>query len=203
MMFHTYNHVKERGFMSNRLSKIYTRSGDSGTTSLANGERVSKCSQRVEALGDVDELNCHIGLIVSSLAPDTNLHRNFTHLQHQLFDLGGELAVASIEYKVIDAKDSTWLEEQLDKMNQHLAPLKEFILPGGSNTTCYIHLARAVCRRAERRLINVQAIEPELVNSDALVFLNRLSDFLFVAARFYSHSLNEPEILWLAKHKRD
>ena len=187
---------------TNRLSKIYTRSGDKGETSLANGERVSKCSARIEALGTVDELNSLLGLVISGLANTQPLHQQLSVIQHQLFDLGGELAVADKSYKVIDKEDTEQLEQQLDLMNRTLPPLKEFILPGGSEVVSRVHLARTVCRRAERTMINLQQNTLEEINADAVTYLNRLSDFLFVAARFIAKEQNEPEVLWKPKASR-
>ena len=187
---------------TNRLSKIYTRSGDKGETSLANGTRVSKNSARIEALGTVDELNSLLGLVISGLPNNQPLHQQLSVIQHQLFDLGGELAVADATYKVIDKEDTDQLEQQLDLMNRTLPPLKEFILPGGSEEVSRIHLARTVCRRAERTMINLQLDSLEQVNVDAVTYLNRLSDFLFVAARYMAKERDEQEILWKPKASR-
>ena len=188
--------------MSNRLSKIYTRGGDKGKTSLANGNRVSKYSPRIEALGTVDELNSLIGLVLSDFAESSHLSATLSTIQHQLFDLGGELAVADPSYIVIETEEIEFLENSLDQMNDELEPLAEFILPGGSTSVAQIHLARTVCRRAERAIIRVQDEPSEQVNQNAVIYLNRLSDLLFVASRYLAKQLNEPEILWQPKAKR-
>lgn len=188
---------------THRLSKIYTRSGDQGTTALANGQRVSKCSARIEALGHIDELNSLIGLVNCALEQHSALQSQFSLIQHQLFDLGGELAVADSEYRVIDPADVLELETQLDHMNEQLPPLQEFILPGGSELVCRVHNARTVCRRAERAMINLQQAPLEHINPDGVIYLNRLSDFLFVAARFITQQRNEAEVLWKPKAKRN
>lgn len=187
--------------MPNRLTKIYTRSGDQGETSLANGSRVHKSSLRIEVLGVVDELNSWIGLTLSGLK-ESELNPILKNVQHQLFDLGGEIAVATSDYKVIDADDITALEKTLDHLNADLPALKEFILPGGSQSVCNVHMARTVCRRAERVIIALQAIDSETVNPHAVAYLNRLSDLLFVAARFLASENGEEEVLWKPKAQR-
>ena len=187
--------------MPNRLTKIYTRSGDQGQTSLANGARVHKSSLRIEALGVVDELNSWVGLILSGIG-DSELKPFLQDVQHHLFDLGGEIAVADSNYQVINQDDITALEHSLDQFNATLPPLKEFILPGGSATTSQIHLARTVCRRSERVIIALDKIDSESVNPYAVAYLNRLSDFLFVAARFLAKEQDEREILWKPKAQR-
>lgn len=188
--------------MANRLTKIYTRSGDKGETSLANGKRVAKNSARIEALGSVDELNSCIGLVLSHQENSTTLQALLGQVQHQLFDLGGELAVADSSYRVIEQDDIEQLEKLIDQLNASLPPLREFILPGGSNCISHIHLARTVCRRAERVIIGLIESDSEAVNPYALTYLNRLSDLLFVAARFLAKERSEEEILWLPKAKR-
>lgn len=188
--------------MSNRLTRIYTRTGDQGTTALANGTRISKTSPRIEVLGTVDELNSSIGLIISGLQNDAPIHPVLTLIQHQLFDLGGEIAVADHSYTVIDQTEIEYLECQIDKLNAELPPLKEFILPGGSVAACYTHLARSICRRAERQITALLMDDGEQVNPHAVAYLNRLSDLLFVASRTIVLRQGGKEILWQPRDKR-
>jgi cob(I)alamin adenosyltransferase len=181
--------------MGNRLSKIYTRTGDDGTTGLGDGVRTRKDSPRVEALGTVDELNSLIGVMLAHGVPE-ELQPVFARIQHRLFDLGGELAMPG--YAFIDDADVAWLEEVLDRYNEHLPPLKNFILPGGTLTASYCHLARSVCRRAERILVHMHQTDP--VNAPVRRYINRLSDWLFVCARVLNR-LNDTdsEVLWEPK----
>ncbi|MEY3243916.1 MAG: hypothetical protein RJB20_156, partial [Pseudomonadota bacterium] len=134
--------------MANRLSKIYTRTGDDGTTGLGDGSRINKDSLRVEAMGDVDELNSIIGIMLTESLPD-NLLAPLTQIQHDLFNVGGEICIPG--YVILQQARIQDLEDQIDTLNEHLTPLKEFILPGGSKAAAYCHLARTVCRRAERK----------------------------------------------------
>jgi len=180
--------------MSNRLTRIYTRGGDKGTTALANGSRVAKYHPRIEALGDVDELNCLLGCLQTALPSDDAMSTLLQRIQNDLFDLGGELAVADPNYTVITAAVVEWLETELDGLNEQLPPLQEFILPGGSPAAAQAHLARSVCRRAERRAVVLA--EAESVNPQAVVYLNRLSDLLFVCARVLSRRDTGTEVLW-------
>ncbi|HZP85676.1 MAG TPA: cob(I)yrinic acid a,c-diamide adenosyltransferase [Burkholderiales bacterium] len=177
--------------MGHRLSKIYTRTGDDGTTGLGDGSRVAKNSARIEALGAVDELNSCIGLLLAEpLAAD--LQRQLTEIQHDLFDLGGELSIP--EYQAIRADQVEQIEQWLDAHNEALAPLKEFILPGGTRAAALAHLARAVCRRAERRVLALaseQAVFPY-----SLQYLNRLSDLLFVLSRIVNLRAGRGDVLW-------
>lgn len=188
-----------------RLTRIYTRTGDDGTTALVGGERVGKDDLRIEAYGTVDELNACIGLVqdalqryVSDAATQEALRSNLTHIQQRLFNLGSSLATRRASrwpgQPVIVAGDIVWLEQSLDQMNDELAPLKSFVLPGGGPVAAPLHLARTVCRRAERetlRLSRVEDVEPE-----DLRYLNRLSDWLFVASRWIVHRTGQPEPLW-------
>lgn len=177
--------------MGHRLSKIYTRTGDAGETGLADGSRVGKDSLRVEAMGTVDELNCHLGVLLThSLPPDMAAY--FSVLQNLLFEVGSELAVPT--YHAIRTEDIEQMEAKLDALNEDLPPLKEFILPGGAPATASCHLARAICRRAERLMVGVNKTEE--INPETLRFLNRLSDFLFVAARVLVRYENSQEVLW-------
>ncbi len=186
--------------MSNRLTRIYTRGGDKGTTALANGNRVSKTSARIEALGTVDELNSHLGLLITQLDAQPSLQQTLMLRQHELFDLGGELAVADPDYVVICAEMISGIEQELDQLNQQLPPLKEFILPGGTPAAAQCHVARTLCRRAERRLTAVA--ESEAVNPEAVAYLNRLSDLLFVCCRVIARHNGGSEVLWQPRDKR-
>ena len=180
--------------MSNRLTRLYTRKGDRGSTGLANGTRVAKTHPRIEALGDVDELNSLIGLLAAGLSAGDPLQPELSKIQNELFDLGGELAVADPQYQVINAVRLEALEEELDLRNETLPPLKEFILPGGNRSAAEAHLARSVCRRAERRMVELAA--SETVNALAIAYLNRLSDLLFVYARLLARRDNGSEVYW-------
>ncbi len=182
--------------MGNRLSKIYTRTGDDGTTGLGDGSRVAKDSARVEAYGCVDEANSAIGMVLAVPGVPEDVALVLTRVQHELFDLGGELCIPG--HRAIDAAQVAALERTLDGFNEGLPPLKEFILPGGGTAAAACHLARSICRRAERRawtLANDQAVAPE-----ALKYLNRLSDLLFVVARVLARHETGSEVLW--KHER-
>ncbi len=183
--------------MGNRLSKIYTRTGDKGTTGLGDGARVDKDSLRVEAYGTVDELNSYIGLVLASGLP-VDVRACLTRIQHELFDLGGELCMPG----TILIPDSyvTDLEKDLDASNANLPPLKDFILPGGTESASRCHLARTVARRAERRLVSLA--HEEKINDVSIRYLNRLSDLLFVIARVLARAEGGSEILWLHGDKR-
>ena len=183
--------------MGNRLTKIYTRTGDDGSTGLGTGERVRKDSARVEAYGTVDELNCCIGLVLASPDLPASISDSLQAIQHRLFDLGGELAVPGRD--VILAEDTTGLEALLDTLNAELPALKDFVLPGGTPAAAACHLARAVCRRAERRLLSLQLAET--INPEALRYLNRLSDLLFVMSRVLCRSSGGAEIIWKPRGK--
>jgi cob(I)alamin adenosyltransferase len=178
--------------MGNRLSKIYTRTGDDGTTGLGDGQRVAKDSLRVEAYGTVDELNSAIGLILATddLAPASA--DCLTRIQHQLFDIGGELCIP--DTKVMTNDSVKGLEATLDQFNADLPPLKDFILPGGTHAAAACHLARSICRRAERHTWHLA--RTETVNEYSLKYLNRLSDLLFVMARVLNKHAGQKEPLW-------
>lgn len=182
--------------MGNRLSKIYTRTGDDGTTGLGDGTRVPKDGERVEAYGTVDELNSIIGMLLAVPALPTNITACLTEVQHELFDMGGELCIPG--HHVISAAHATRLEEALDGFNDALPPLKEFILPGGGPAAATCHLARTVARRAERRVLTLSRIEP--VSPEVIKYLNRLSDLLFVLARVLARHERGAEVLW--RHDR-
>jgi cob(I)alamin adenosyltransferase len=177
--------------MGNRRSKIYTRTGDDGTTGLGDGTRVSKNSARVEAFGCVDELNSAVGLMAATPMP-ANLAEMVAAIQQKLFDLGGELCIPGAV--TMSAEDVDGLEQRMDELNDVLAPLKEFILPGGSQAGAACHMARAICRRAERRVLELA--DSEEVNPASVRFLNRLSDLLFVLARTLNQLDNGEEVMW-------
>jgi cob(I)alamin adenosyltransferase len=182
--------------MGNRLSKIYTRTGDDGTTGLGDGSRVRKDSLRVEAYGTVDELNSAIGVLLAVPDLAEGVEACLIEVQHQLFDMGGELCIPG--HTAIKAGHVTQLESALDGFNDTLPPLKEFILPGGGPGAAACHLARAIARRAERRVWTLaasEAVSPEVTN-----YLNRLSDLLFVMARVLARHEHGTEVLW--RHDR-
>lgn len=183
--------------MGNRLSKIYTRTGDEGTTGLAGGERIAKDSLRIWVMGEVDELNCTLGMVLATPV-SAEISATLSEVQHKLFDLGGELCMP--EYSAISADDVSWLEQELDHYNADLPPLKEFILPGGSAAAAACHLARAVCRRAERRIVTLAREED--INPQARAYLNRLSDLLFVLCRVIARTDGGSEVLWRHDRKR-
>jgi cob(I)alamin adenosyltransferase len=184
------------GFMGNRLSKIYTRTGDDGTTGLGDGSRVPKDSPRVEAYGTVDELNSVLGMLLAVPALPDAVTTLLVEVQHELFDLGAELCVPG--HTVITADHVARLETALDGFNDPLPPLKEFILPGGGPAAAACHLARTVGRRAERRVWTLA--RAETVNPEVLRYLNRLSDLLFVLARVLARHERGSEVLW--RHDR-
>ena len=184
--------------MGNRLSKIYTRTGDDGSTGLGDGSRVAKDSARVEADGTVDELNSTIGMVLACDGVDDAVRETLTQVQHELFDLGGELCIPGMA--MIDDADITRLEDVLDQFNEPLPPLKDFILPGGGMAASCCHLARTVCRRAEREVIALGRVES--VRPQAQHYLNRLSDLLFVLCRVLARSSGHGEVLWQHERRR-
>jgi cob(I)alamin adenosyltransferase len=174
--------------------KIYTKTGDEGSTGLYGGARVSKRSLRINALGDVDELNATLGWAAVSMT-DTTAVEEVREIQRRLFDLGAELASPnSLKAQAISAADSTTLETSIDRMDAKLPPLRAFILPGGSSNAAHFHLARTVCRRAERSIIELHETEP--VRDEVRIYINRLSDWLFTAARCANQSDQTAEIEW-------
>lgn len=177
--------------MGHRLSKIYTRTGDAGTTGLGDGKRVSKNSLRIHALGEVDECNAVIGVLLTEELPD-DVRALLTDVQHDLFDLGGEVCIPGMT--MITDKQVTKLEETLDHFNEPLEPLKDFILPGGTRSAAITHQARTVCRRAERALVAL-ALE-EAVGDGPRQYLNRLSDLMFVLARVLNRAGGRGDVLW-------
>ena len=177
--------------MGNRLSKIYTKTGDDGTTGLGDGTRVAKDSARVNAYGTVDEANSTIGLLLASEIP-ADVRELLTRVQHQLFDLGGELCIPG-HAAIFDA-DVEALETRLDHYNDDLPPLKDFILPGGGEAAARCHIARTVVRRAERDTVTLS--RHDAVRPQAIRYLNRLSDLLFVLARVLARASGHGEVLW-------
>jgi cob(I)alamin adenosyltransferase len=184
--------------VGNRLSKIYTRTGDDGTTGLGDGSRVPKDSLRVEAYGTVDELNSTIGMVLACEGVDEAVRETLTQVQHELFDLGGELCIPGMA--MIDDADITRLETSLDGFNEPLPPLKDFILPGGGMAAACCHLARTVCRRAERQVIALARVEE--IRPQAQRYLNRLSDLLFVLGRVLARAGGHGEVLWQHERRR-
>jgi len=182
--------------MGNRLSKIYTRTGDDGTTGLGDGARVRKDHARVEAYGTVDEANSAIGMILAVPGTPADVARCLIEIQHDLFDLGGELCIPGTQ--VIKASQIERLEQLLDNFNDPLPALKDFILPGGGPAAAACHLARTIVRRAERRVWTLADAEP--VNGEVPKYLNRLSDLLFVVARVLARHEHGTEVLW--RHDR-
>ena len=179
-----------------KLNKIYTRTGDAGTTGLADGSRVSKASARLEAIGDVDEANSAIGVARTALTGGSPLDATLARIQNDLFDLGADLATPGDREGAlrITPQQIEWLESAIDDLNAALAPLNSFVLPGGSPGAAAVHLARAITRRAERAA--VAANDQGTLSSNALVYLNRLSDFLFVAARHLNQNGSD-DVLWV------
>lgn len=182
--------------MGHRLSKIYTRTGDGGTTGLADGARVDKDDIRIEAMGAVDELNSYIGRILSHKVP-SDVREHLVDIQHTLFDIGGELAIPGSSS--VTEGHTAALESVLDEFNATLPPLKEFILPGGGGAATSTHVARAVCRRAERRMLTLSRRDE--VNPHSRAYLNRLSDLLFVFARVLARA-HGSEVYWDPKRNR-
>lgn len=177
--------------MGNRLSKIYTRTGDDGSTGLGDGTRTGKDSARVNAYGTVDEANSALGVVLATQLPG-DIRNLLTTVQHQLFDLGGELCIPG--HAAIKSEDVDALERHLDHYNEALPPLKDFILPAGGEAAARCHLARTIVRRAERE--TVALARDEAVRAEAIRYLNRLSDLLFVLARVLARADGQGEVLW-------
>jgi cob(I)alamin adenosyltransferase len=177
--------------MGHRLTKIVTRTGDDGTTGLGDGSRTAKDTPRVRALGDIDELNCAIGLVLADEIP-IEVREALARVQNDLFDLGGEVCIPG--HAAIEAAQVARLEEAVAHLNKGLPPLKEFVLPGGTRAAAAAHLARTVARRAERAMVTLGREEP--VSPAALQYLNRLSDLLFVAARVINRAAGRAEPTW-------
>lgn len=190
-----------------KLNKIYTKTGDAGTTGLGTGERVRKDALRISAYGTVDETNATIGMVRIHLAGHPGLDAKLGRIQNDLFDLGADLCVPDRgkkpEFEVLRVSDDqvTRLEAEIDEMNAELKPLKSFVLPGGSPASAALHVARTVCRRAEREMVALAALENEPVSAAALKYVNRLSDFLFVAGR-YVNDRGKSDVLWVPGQNR-
>jgi cob(I)alamin adenosyltransferase len=177
--------------MGHRLSRIVTRTGDGGTTGLGDGSRVAKDSPRIAAIGAVDELNSTIGVALAESLP-TDVHAVLTDIQHDLFDLGGELSIPG--HAAVTPAHIARIEAAVEHYNANLPMLKEFILPGGTRAAALAHVARTVCRRAERSLIALAA--GDSVSTSSRIYLNRLSDLLFVLARVLNRAGSAPDVLW-------
>jgi cob(I)alamin adenosyltransferase len=187
--------------VGNRLSKIYTRTGDDGSTGLGDGSRIRKDDARVESYGTIDELNSALGIFAANDLPD-DIAATTLAVQQKLFNLGGELCIPGAA--IITAQDVAELEVELDRLNAVLPPLKEFILPGGTAAAAHCHLARTICRRAERRIISLAALVATAdVNQQSIQYLNRLSDLLFVIARTLNNRDGNTEILWSGSNRSD
>ena len=181
------------------LNRIYTRTGDDGTTALGSGDRRKKYDLRVEAYGTLDEVNAVIGLVRLHTVTDQALDTALGHIQNDLFDVEADLCLAEkgpggARLTVTDAQVE-WLEREIDRLNADLAPLKSFILPGGSPASAYLHLARTVCRRAERIMVELRDTDQDGVSEPSLKYVNRLSDYLFVAGR-YANNKGAGDVLW-------
>jgi cob(I)alamin adenosyltransferase len=190
-----------------KLNKIYTRTGDAGTTGLGTGERVAKHSQRIAAYGTVDETNAAIGLARAHLAGNPGLDAKLRRVQNDLFDLGADLCIPAhagkSETEALRVTDDqvARLEAEIDEMNGELKPLNSFVLPGGSSAAAALHLARTICRRAEREMVALSQLPSEPVSAAALKYVNRLSDFLFVASR-YVNDRGRSDVLWVPGQNR-
>jgi cob(I)alamin adenosyltransferase len=190
-----------------KLNKIYTRTGDAGTTGLGTGERVRKDAARIAAYGTVDETNATIGMVRLHLAAHPKVDAMLSRIQNDLFDLGADLCVPDrgekLEFEALRVSDDqvVRLEAEIDEMNAELKPLKSFVLPGGSPASTALHVARTVCRRAEREMVTLAALPGEPVSAAALKYVNRLSDFLFVAGR-YVNDLGRSDVLWVPGQNR-
>ena len=185
------------------LNKIYTKTGDDGTTALGNGERIAKSSKRVSAYGSVDELNSFIGLARSFIESDKlkELDKILATIQNDLFDLGADLCIPDKDknadsLKIVKSYVKN-LEKEIDKLNSQLEPLRSFILPGGTKVSAYVHIARTIARRCEREMIELRQSEEAEISKEAVQYINRLSDFLFVAARYVNLKSDFDDILWI------
>jgi cob(I)alamin adenosyltransferase len=183
--------------MGNRLSQIITRTGDKGSTMLGDGNRISKSDIRIHCLGDVDELNSQLGLARSHIEDD-DVSQLILQIQHDLFDVGAELSQPG--KILIDQKYIDFVEQQAERLNAELNPLKEFIIPGGHSCVAQLHLARTMCRRVERGLVAL--LEQQSMNIESLRYLNRLSDLLFIVARYIAKKGGYAEVFWQSKYSR-
>jgi cob(I)alamin adenosyltransferase len=190
-----------------KLNKIYTRTGDAGTTGLGTGDRIAKDAPRIAAYGTVDETNAAIGLARAYLEGQAGLDAKLMRIQNDLFDLGADLCVpakadepAGSALRTSDDQ-VTRLENEIDEMNAELNPLRSFVLPGGSPAAAALHMARTICRRAEREMVSLAVMRDEHVSAAALKYINRLSDFLFVASR-YANDRGKSDVLWVPGQNR-
>jgi cob(I)alamin adenosyltransferase len=183
--------IKQSRSMGHRLSRIVTKTGDAGTTGLGDGSRVGKDTARIAAIGDVDELNSTLGLLLAEEVTAA-IRDVLTAIQHDLFDLGGELSIPG--HKAVTDAHVERLERAVEAFNSELSPLKEFVLPGGTRAAALAHVARTVCRRAERSLVHLAAASP--VSEPSRRYLNRLSDLLFVIARILNRAAGANDVLW-------
>ena len=187
------------------LNRIYTRTGDDGTTALGSGDRRKKYDLRVEAYGTLDEVNATIGLVRLHTAGDPAFDKALGRIQNDLFDVEADLCLSEkgpggARLTVTDAQVA-WLEGEIDRLNADLAPLRSFILPGGSPASAYLHLARTVCRRGERIMVALKDVPGEAVSEPSLKYVNRLSDYLFVAGR-YANDKGAKDVLWAPGQNR-
>jgi len=185
------------------LNRIYTRTGDKGETALGSGERVSKASLRIAAYGTVDETNACVGVARLHLATLPELDAMLARIQNELFDLGADLCVPDRGKKLdfeplrILPKQSERLESEIDQLNSGLSPLRSFVLPGGHAGAAQLHVCRTVCRRAERMMVELATTPDEIVSDAAIAYINRLSDFFFVASRYVNAKLAQGDVLWV------
>jgi cob(I)alamin adenosyltransferase len=184
--------------MANRLSAIATRTGDDGTTGLGDGSRTRKDNERIHVIGEVDELNSTLGVLLAETLPD-QVRADLVQIQHDLFDLGGELSIPTL--RSIQEEQVTRLDQRLAHYNADLPRLAEFILPGGARPAALAHVSRTVCRRAERALVALAQTGPDAVGTSARQYLNRLSDLLFVLARVLNRAGDTGDVLW--RHDRN
>ncbi len=189
-----------------RINKIYTKTGDDGTTSLADGTRLSKASERVSAYGDIDELNSYLGLVRTGAKESgwDELVTKLERIQNELFDIGSNLATipGTVQYPIFQLKEThlSTLETWIDEITEGLPALTSFVIPGGSMMNGHLHVARTICRRAERSVVKLSQSEP--VDNQIIIYLNRLSDYLFSLCRAESSRSGVPETLWIPDHKR-
>ncbi|MFC1550705.1 cob(I)yrinic acid a,c-diamide adenosyltransferase [Candidatus Neomarinimicrobiota bacterium] len=176
-----------------RITKVTTKTGDKGKTKLSDGSSISKSDIRIKAIGSIDELNSHIGAMIVML-DDSNICSDFNQIQNALFNLGGELSDPNNKIKLLEENAVTLLSNQISTLNKDLPPLKEFILPGGDELTSAIHISRAICRRTECKV--VELVEKESGGDLWIKYLNRLSDYLFVIARYLCHKREVKEVHW-------
>ncbi|MEO0481195.1 MAG: cob(I)yrinic acid a,c-diamide adenosyltransferase [Planctomycetota bacterium] len=195
-----------------RITRVYTRAGDGGETRLVGNQKVSKDDARIEAFGTIDELNAVLGLVRATIGPEkvrvqalTAIDAILDRVQNDLFDVGADLATRPADrwpgMDRVDEKDVTWLEGRCDELNEQLGPLTEFILPGGGPVGAFLHQARTVCRRAERRIVSLAQLESEGAVADSLRYVNRLSDLLFVLSRTAARATGHQETLWVRRER--